>query len=70
MSEQKGPLTGIKVVEIESIGPGPFCAMLLADLGANVITVGRGGKRDPNSDVPNEAQPVDTLTLVIAQLGA
>ncbi|MCC2655182.1 MAG: carnitine dehydratase [Panacagrimonas sp.] len=51
-NEAKGPLAGIKVVEIESIGPGPFCAMLLADLGANVLTVGRAGKVDPNSDVP------------------
>jgi alpha-methylacyl-CoA racemase len=51
-TESKGPLAGIKVIEIESIGPGPFCAMLLADLGANVLTIGRAGKRDPNNDVP------------------
>ena len=36
-----GPLAGLKVVEIGSIGPGPFCAMLLADLGADVIRVDR-----------------------------
>jgi alpha-methylacyl-CoA racemase len=36
-----GPLSGIKVVEIGSIGPGPFCAMLLADLGADIIRVDR-----------------------------
>jgi alpha-methylacyl-CoA racemase len=36
-----GPLAGMKVVEIGSIGPGPFCAMLLADLGADVIRVDR-----------------------------
>jgi alpha-methylacyl-CoA racemase len=36
-----GPLKGIKVVEIASIGPGPFCAMMLADMGAQVIRVDR-----------------------------
>lgn len=36
-----GPLTGIKVVELAGIGPGPMCAMLLADLGATVIRVDR-----------------------------
>lgn len=36
-----GPLSGLKVVEIGGIGPGPFCAMLLADLGADVIRVDR-----------------------------
>ena len=36
-----GPLSGIKVVELAGIGPGPMCAMLLADLGATVIRVDR-----------------------------
>jgi alpha-methylacyl-CoA racemase len=36
-----GPLKGIKVIEIASIGPGPFCAMMLADMGAEVIRVDR-----------------------------
>jgi alpha-methylacyl-CoA racemase len=38
-----GPLQGLKVVEIAGIGPGPFAAMLLADLGAEVIRVDRPG---------------------------
>jgi alpha-methylacyl-CoA racemase len=37
-----GPLQGIKVVEMAGIGPGPFCAMLLADMGADVVRVERG----------------------------
>ncbi|MEO8804493.1 MAG: CaiB/BaiF CoA-transferase family protein [Burkholderiaceae bacterium] len=37
----RGPLTGIKIVELAGIGPGPMCAMLLADLGATVIRVDR-----------------------------
>lgn len=36
-------LDGIRVVEIEGLGPGPFAAMLLADLGADVITIHRKG---------------------------
>src|SRR5918996_179198 len=36
-----GPLEGVRVVEVAGIGPGPFCAMLLADLGAEVLAVER-----------------------------
>jgi alpha-methylacyl-CoA racemase len=38
-----GPLSGIRVIEVAGIGPGPFCAMLLADLGAEVIRIDRPG---------------------------
>ena len=38
-----GPLHGIKVIEIAGIGPGPFAAMMLADMGAQVIRVERPG---------------------------
>ena len=34
-----GPLQGLKIVEMVGIGPAPFCAMLLADLGAEVIRI-------------------------------
>lgn len=43
-----GPLQGIKVVEFQGIGPGPFTAMLLSDMGADVIRVDRKGGRTPN----------------------
>jgi alpha-methylacyl-CoA racemase len=36
-----GPLAGLRVVEMAGIGPGPFCAMLFADLGAEVIRIRR-----------------------------
>ena len=36
-----GPLNGIKVLEFSGIGPGPYCGMLLADLGADVIRLSR-----------------------------
>ena len=38
-TQSRGPLAGIKVVEFAGIGPGPFCGMLLADMGAEVIKV-------------------------------
>jgi alpha-methylacyl-CoA racemase len=37
----QGPLNGIRIVEIAGIGPGPFAAMLLADLGADIVRVDR-----------------------------
>lgn len=43
---QQGPLAGIRVVEIAGIGPGPFCGMLLADLGAEVLLIERDGPSD------------------------
>lgn len=36
-----GPLAGVRVVELAGIGPGPFAAMLLGDLGADVVRVDR-----------------------------
>ncbi len=38
-----GPLEGMKIVEIGSIGPGPFCAQMLADMGAEIIRIDRKG---------------------------
>ncbi|WP_210408115.1 CaiB/BaiF CoA-transferase family protein [Allokutzneria sp. NRRL B-24872] len=38
-----GPLSGIRVVELAGLGPAPFCGMLLADLGAEVVRVDRPG---------------------------
>ena len=39
----QGPLSGLKVVEFAGIGPGPFCGMLLSDLGADVVRIDRPG---------------------------
>jgi len=41
-----GPLSGIKVLEFEAIGPGPFAGMLLADMGADVLLVDRAASSD------------------------
>jgi alpha-methylacyl-CoA racemase len=42
-SSASGPLTGVRIVELAGIGPGPFCVMLLADMGASVVRVDRVG---------------------------
>jgi alpha-methylacyl-CoA racemase len=57
-----GPLQGLKVIEIAGIGPGPFCAMMLADMGAEVVRVDRaervgGGSPDlPPGDLLNRSR--------------
>lgn len=40
----QGPLSGLKIVEFAGIGPGPFCGMLLSDLGADVVRIDRKGQ--------------------------
>ncbi|MFZ4531359.1 MAG: CaiB/BaiF CoA transferase family protein [Alsobacter sp.] len=47
-----GPLAGTKIVEMAGIGPGPFCAMLLADMGADVIRIERPGEVDRGVNIP------------------
>lgn len=41
--ERTGPLVGLKIIEFAGIGPGPFCGMMLADHGAEVIRIDRPG---------------------------
>ena len=38
-----GPLDGVRIVELAGIGPAPFAAMVLADLGADIVRVDRAG---------------------------
>jgi alpha-methylacyl-CoA racemase len=54
-----GPLTGIRVIELAGIGPGPMCAMLLADLGADVVRVDRPTPADLG--VPRRGREFDVL---------
>ncbi len=53
-----GPLNGKKIIEIAGIGPGPFCAMVLSDLGAEVIRVDRA------SAVPEEFPETPSMDLL------
>jgi alpha-methylacyl-CoA racemase len=57
-----GPLAGVRIVEIAGIGPGPFAAMMLADMGADIIRVDRAGQvyggdpATPPKDVMNRGR--------------
>ena len=64
-----GPLAGLRVIELASIGPGPMCAMLLADQGADVIRIDRvepsglGVTLDPKYDVTARGRRTVALDL-------
>ncbi len=64
-----GPLSGIRVLEFEAIGPGPFCGMMLADMGADVLLIDRpvdprlGFGRDRWFDVMMRGRRSATLDL-------
>ena len=45
-----GPLSGYRIIEVAGIGPGPFAAMILADLGADVVRVDRAQNVRPGAD--------------------
>ena len=73
-----GPLKNIKVLEFSGIGPGPYCGMLLADMGADVIRLSRKdneglenkfdihnrSKRSITADLKNEATIFEILKLI------
>ena len=56
-----GPLAGIKIVEIAGIGPGPYGAMLLADLGADIIRIDRSSGVNAFGQGPSAEPPADLL---------
>ncbi len=59
-----GPLSGLKIVEFAGIGPGPFCGMLLSDLGADVVRIDRkGGGRGSKFDVTSRGRRSVALDL-------
>lgn len=56
MAKQKRPLEGIRVVAVEQYMAGPYCTMLLADAGAEVIKIERPGTGDPRRSIPPFAE--------------
>jgi alpha-methylacyl-CoA racemase len=68
VTNSSGPLHGVRVVELVGIGPGPFAAMLLADLGADVIRVDRPGGNAlqlgaPETDILGRGRPSVAVNL-------
>jgi alpha-methylacyl-CoA racemase len=62
--EPRGPLAGVKVLEFGAIGPVPFCAMLLADMGAEVVHIARPGPpRDAREEVALRGRQMLPLDL-------
>jgi alpha-methylacyl-CoA racemase len=60
MSTAQGPLAGLRVVEFAGIGPGPFCGLLLSDLGADVLRIDRADQR-PSSPPSRAALAAELL---------
>jgi len=58
-----GPLTGIRIVEFAGIGPGPFACMMLADMGAEVVTLDRVGAKKNMKSVAGRGRKVVELDL-------
>lgn len=58
-----GPLDGVKVIELSGIGPGPFAGMLLADMGAEVITVDRADSPQGSREHDCHARGKRSITL-------
>jgi alpha-methylacyl-CoA racemase len=63
--DPSGPLAGVRVVELAGIGPGPFCGMLLADLGAEVIRVDRPGGPPPRVPVDKDISSRGKRLIVV-----
>src|SRR6185295_14871482 len=61
-----GPLAGVKVIELAGIGPGPFCAMVLGDLGADVVRIARPGSRIEPGDITTRNRGSIELDLATA----
>lgn len=63
MAEASGPLVGLRVVEFVSIGPGPHCAMLLSDQGADVVRIDRPGGNGWPNPIMDRGRTVMTLDI-------
>ena len=79
-----GPLKGVRIIEVGGIGPGPFCGMMLSDMGAEVIRIERKGQSastQPKYDVMmrnrrsmgidlKKTEGVDTILKMVEQVDA
>jgi len=60
---RQGPLAGVRILEFSGIGPGPFCGMLLADLGADVVRIDRPFERGGPAQVTRRGRRSVPLDL-------
>ena len=73
MNRRQGPLAGMRIVELAGLGPAPFCGMLLADLGADVVQIDRAGGATahyglaPERDILNRGRRSIVLDLKSAE---
>jgi alpha-methylacyl-CoA racemase len=62
-----GPLKGLKVIEMTGLGPGPFCAMMLGDMGAEVVRIDRPNatsiEGDPTTNINARSRRSVALNL-------
>lgn len=58
-----GPLSGLRVIEFVGIGPGPHCAMLLSDLGADVLRIEREGGNGWPNPIVDRGRAVRTVDI-------
>src|SRR5438128_11299976 len=61
--QASGPLAGFRIVEFAGIGPGPFACMMLADMGAEVVTLDRVGAEKNMKAVATRGRKVVELDL-------
>lgn len=65
-----GPFSGLRVVDLTGLGPGPYCAMLLGDLGADVVRVERPGSgrfAQPEQFIPHRSRRSVVIDLTTAE---
>src|SRR6202011_4258604 len=62
-TDASGAVTGVRIVEFAGIGPGPFACMMLADMGAEVVTLDRVGARKNLKSVAGRGRKVVELDL-------
>ena len=62
-----GPLTGLRVLEFAGMGPGPFGAMLLRDMGADLVCIGRPGSVSAQESVASRGNRCVELDLKTAE---
>jgi len=58
-----GPLAGLRIVEFAGIGPGPFACMMLADMGAEVITLDRPGANKNQKSAAGRGRKIVEIDL-------